>query len=301
MAMGVQCISDIKNAYEELQNSSSVKAVQTKLASLQEVGKALQKEAVRAKDALEEKEKELEQGLKVLTVKKTELENEVTGLIDDKASAEARCRTLNTQLSDKKDDYEEARRDLSAAENRLQEVKKEADTASNIGLVVGIIFFGPILGGLAGRGIASLINDSEAKTESTKNRLSNREGDVQRVKIDLRDIEKSISRIQQRIDDIQSNIKSCNAEINSTHDKMTATKKSISIHLEAAHLWELFETAAENATGFTERLKNIVTKATKPEKMHILKSNGVIIKVTSFMEAWQEISTQGQILGTYIN
>ncbi len=137
------------------------------------------------------------------------------------------------------------------------------------------------------------------KIESAENRLSNREDDVQRVKRDLRDIDISISRIQQKIDDIQSDIKSCSAEISSTHDKMTATKKFISIHLEAAHLWELFETAAENATGLTERLKDIVTKATKPEKMHILKSNGVIIKVTSFMEAWQEISTQGQILGTY--
>ncbi len=34
---------------------------------------------------------------------------------------------------------------------------------------------------------------------------------------------------------------------------MTRTNKSISIHLEAAHLWELFETAAKNATGLTER------------------------------------------------
>ncbi len=67
---------------------------------------------------------------------------------------------------------------------------------------------------------------------------------------------------------------------------------SISIHLEAAHLWEVFETAAESATGFTERLKDIVTRATKPEKIHILKSNGITIKVTSFMEAWQEISMQ---------
>ncbi len=49
-----------------------------KLISLQEVGKTLQKEAVRAKDVLEEKERELEQGLKELTMKKSELENEVT-------------------------------------------------------------------------------------------------------------------------------------------------------------------------------------------------------------------------------
>ncbi len=299
VARGVQCISAVKDAYEDLHNSSSVedvKAVQKKLASLQEVGKTLQKEAVRAKDVLEEKEKELEQGLKELTVKKSELEDEVTRLIDDKDSAEARCDTLNTQLSDKNKDYEEAQRDLSAAQDRLREVKKDADTASTTGSVLGSILLGGSVGGQAGRVIASLINDSEAKIEIAENRLSNREGDVQRVKRDLRDIEISISRIQQRIDDIQSDIKSCNDEINSTHDKMTATKMSISIHLEAAHLWELFETAAESATSITERLKDIVTKATKPEKMRILKSNGVIIKVTSFIEAWQEISMQGQIL-----
>ena len=94
-----------------------------------------------------------------LTLKKTELESEVTRLIDDKVSAEARCRTLNTQLSDKNDDYWEAQIKLSAAQDRLREVKKEADTASTIGSVVGSILGGPILGGLAGRGIASLIND----------------------------------------------------------------------------------------------------------------------------------------------
>ncbi len=157
-----------------------------KLASLQEVGRTLQKEAVRAKDVLEE---ELEQKLNRLTMKKTELENEVTRLIDDKASAEARCDTLNTQLSDKNKDYEEAQRELSAAQDRLRKAKDEAGRASTIGSVVGSIFGGPLFGGQAGRGIASLINDSEAKIESAEKRLSDREDDVQGVKKDLREIE----------------------------------------------------------------------------------------------------------------
>ncbi len=282
MARGVQCISAVKDAYEDLHNSSSVedvKAVKMKLASLQEVGRTLQKEAVRAKDVLEEKERELEQRLNKLTMKKTELENEVTRLIDDKASAEARCDTLNTQLSDKNKDYEEAQRELSAAQDRLRQLQR--GPAMGPGSIIGAFY--PAI-------------PVESKITSAERTLHDRESDVERVKKDLSDTEISISKIQQMIDTIRSDISNHDSEINSTHDKMTGTKKSISIHLEAAHLWELFETAADNATGLTELLKDIVTKATKPEKMHILKSNGVVIKVKSFMEAWQEISMQGEIL-----
>ncbi len=299
-ASGAQCspASAVKQDYVDLQNASSAKAVGKKLASLQEAGKTLQKEAVRAKYIIEEEERELEQRLKELTVKKMEFENEVKRLTSNKASAEARCCTLNIKLSDKRRGYWEARKNLSVAQDRLQEVREEAEFASTIGLVVGSLLFG-LLGGYIGRGIASLINESESKIKCAENILSVWEGDVQKVIRELRNNEISISRMQQRIDDIQSDMKRCNDEIKLAHDKMTTTKKLISLHLRAAHLWEQFETAAENTTGCTERLKDSVTKATDPKRMSILKSNGFNIKVTSFMNAWQVISKQGQILGIY--
>lgn len=303
VAKGHSCIAAAAKAYDLIYTESNAKDAEKYLAALKEEGEQLQKAAEDTKEDLLEKETTLRKEMALLEAEEQRFESAVSSLTNSKSSAEHKLQNHVRALGDSRYQQSQSEERLRRAESELSSaIGKEAGIATASvagGIVLGLLTFG--IGGLAVGAVAAgatagIVIACEGKVKDAKSDISRCVTDLENCHSNVRSTRDGISNIERDIGDYQKRIQVNKENAGKMHQKISGIIKSIEFSERSINYWEDFTTVSKQATERSDRLNALVKKATAKENFRIMTSNGTVIIAESFVEAWEEVSKEGQIM-----
>ena len=142
-----------------------------------------------------------------------------------------------------------------------------------------------------GAAISSQDADDAQKIVDSKN------SQISRLEGEINNTNSTLSSTQSQIESYKRQIEENVRKAKEVHDKITSVKSTIAFVMETEGLWNMFDVAVERACERTDHLKGIMDKAIEKKCFKILRSDGTIVIIDSFVDAWVEVSVkQGQIV-----
>lgn len=307
VAKGQLCIATAVSAYNLISTKSDAKNASKQLSSLQHNAKYLQDLAREREQEMVIKEKQLKGENSTLESQKQGYDSVISKLKGDKISAECRLDSQQRALEENKSELSRAESRLSEAQSELRKAREHAETAKiasiSGGIALGILTLGlgSIVGAVATTAAVTaaiiIVDKLKDKVKEVEMNVERKRQDISRKQTEISDTNKALSHVESEIKDHMQRLSHNETKMQETHDEISVVLKAIVFHKQAVEFWQLFILDSEHASMCTEKLKHIVDKAAKKENMKILRSSGTITFVTTFIEAWEEISVkQGKIM-----
>ena len=299
-----------KNWIEAAKNAIYTESVAIRanqqLISLQDSGKELQRVSEVRKKELSVQLEQLHADMSSLQSKKNSYECSISAQSQDRDRAQHMLESQQGELSQIKQELSDAYSRLHDAECDLhrQERKKKTMTTTAVTVGVAAVVLGIFTGGVGAVALAPMTAAtatgaviSSKKVDEAKRTVNRKNSDISRLEGDIRNTNSTLSSTQSQIESYKRQIEENVRKVKAVHDKITSAKSTIAFMMETEELWNMFEMAVEKACERTERLKGIMGKATQKKSFKVLRSDGTIIIIDSFVDAWVEVSMkQGQIV-----
>ena len=299
VVQGCRCFEVVKLAHQLIYSNPNL--AMKLLTDLKKDGVELQMAAKAAKIDCIREDKKIREEIATIEVEEEHLQHQVYSLISKKKVAEDRLRIQNRRLLEAKRNLTVAENKLKQAESELQEeLQTERDfikTAAILMVVAGVFTLG--LGGLAVYGISSIVlSGIEERCRELRLHIRNCRSNVHLLTRALDSGKGAVQLFQREIQTYRSRIESNKRAVKLDQQRVEALMRERKFCIMLDDYWTEFVLLSETATEKTDRMKKLINKAMERKRYKVLRANGTVVFVQSFVEAWEEVSKKGQIISS---
>ena len=297
---GKDCVALAEILFSDI-TQGCVDDVDQKLKDLKGDAEKLAKHAEEKAKEIEEVEKQYLQKIEKIQRKIGELGCHEEELKGQKRNLEASLSGKQLIQSQMSNTLSNAESELKAAENKVSEAKREAESrvggGAALGAVIGTLLapgLGTLFGAAFGAGGGGLLNILIDEEKAARNRVDDcrrRHNDAQ---ADVSSASSAIYNVQSQINSLSSQCQSLERQRLQYNEEVKKMKKAVKFFREAAMFWKEFQHISKDGADRTALLQKIVSKAKEEysEDLSWLDSNASKIIGKSFLDAWVMIETK---------